>query len=246
MRRARRPTDIIGSMGRPPRSLRRRFLLPGLAAGGAELSAAESRHLAIVLRAAAGEEIEVFDGRGANGRARVLRVEPSRVTLEVISVVARPAGARAGLAAAIPRGARGDWMIEKATEAGMDVFFPLLTERGVATAEGAAKRERWERIAAEASKQCGRPTLPELLEPRPLAQVVEETAAWPVRFLADVSGEAQPAPEGDALVFVGPEGGWTAAERRLLGRIPAVRLGPHVLRIETAAVLGVAWIRSRV
>ena len=182
--------------------------------------------------------------------ARFVGMEGSSARVDVMSSEratggSGPGGTRIGLAAAIPKGARADWMIEKCVEAGLDVYFPILTKRGVATAEGAAKRARWDRIAAETAKQCGRASLPELLEPRPLADVLALTVSWPHRFLADHGGKSASPVAGDALVFVGPEGGWAPEERSMLEAIQALKLGPHVLRVETAAVLGVAALAGR-
>jgi 16S rRNA (uracil1498-N3)-methyltransferase len=231
--------------------MKRTFLCPDLPdRGPAVLPPGESRHLATVLRAAPGDELRLIDGRGRRGTAKFVGMEAGVARVEVLAAESAPAGsgpggARIGLAAAIPKGSRADWMVEKCVEAGLDVFFPILTRRGVATAEGASKRARWERIAAETAKQSGRATLPELLEPRPLAEVLELTAAWPLRLLADPDGKAAPGLAGDALVFVGPEGGWAPEERELLKTLQQLRLGPHILRVETAAALGVAALANR-
>lgn len=231
--------------------MKRTFLCPDLPdRGAALLPPGESRHLTGVLRAKPGEEVRLVDGRGRRGLARFLGLEGASARVEVLSTEREAGGsgrggARVGLAAAIPKGARADWMIEKCVEAGLDVFFPLLTKRGVATAEGTAKRARWDRIAGETAKQSGRATVPELLEPRPLAEVLALTAGWPLRLVADPAGGAVPAGTGDAIVFVGPEGGWDPDERAALASLHALKLGPHVLRVETAAVLGVAALSGR-
>lgn len=236
---------------RTPIPMKRTFLCPELPERGpAVLPPGESRHLATVLRAAPGDELRLVDGRGRRGVARFVGLEGALARVEVLSTErgaagSGPNGARIGVAAAIPKGARADWMVEKAVEAGLDVFFPILTRRGVATAEGASKRARWDRIAAEAAKQCGRATVPELLEPRALEEVLALTAGWPVRVVAEASGGAMPHDPGDALVFVGPEGGWAPEERGLLAALAPVRLGPHILRVETAAVLGAAALAGR-
>ncbi|MEK7467360.1 MAG: RsmE family RNA methyltransferase [Planctomycetota bacterium] len=231
--------------------MKRTFLCPDIPERGAALlPPGESRHLKTVLRAKPGDEIRLVDGRGRRAMARFVGLEGTSARVEILATESAtggsgPAGHRVGLAAAIPKGARADWMIEKCVEAGLDVFFPVLTARGVATAEGASKRARWDRIATEAAKQCGRATVPELLEPRPLAEVLALTTGWSLRLLADIAGSGVPATAGDALVFVGPEGGWDAEERISLSSLPSVKLGPHILRIETAAVLGVAALAGR-
>jgi 16S rRNA (uracil1498-N3)-methyltransferase len=231
--------------------MKRTFLCPGFPdRGPAVLPPGESRHLATVLRAAVGDEVRLVDGKGRRATARFAGMEAGVARVEVLAAEpaaagSGPGGTRIGLAAAIPKGSRADWMVEKCVEAGLDVFFPILTRRGVATAEGASKRARWERIAAETAKQCGRATLPELLEPRPLVEVLDLTAGWAVRVVADPGGEAAPASEGDALIFVGPEGGWAPEEREALKSFPALKLGPHILRVETAATLGIAALATR-
>ena len=232
-------------------AMKRTFLCPDLPMRGAALlPPGESRHLATVLRAKPGDEVHLVDGRGRRAVARFLGLEGASARVEVLTTEqatagSGPGGTRVGLAAAIPKGARADWMVEKCVEAGLDVFFPILTKRGVATAEGEAKRARWGRIAAEAAKQCGRATVPEMLEPRPLVEVLDLTAGWSLRILADPGGSGVPGTAGDALVFVGPEGGWAPEERVLLAAFSPVKLGPHILRVETAAVLGVAALAGR-
>jgi 16S rRNA (uracil1498-N3)-methyltransferase len=229
----------------------RSFLCPGFPdRGPARLPPGESRHLATVLRAAPGDEIRLLDGRGRRARARLTSVQDGAAVVDVLAVETLPRGsgpdgARVALAAAIPKGNRADWMIQKAVEVGLDAFFPILTRRGVATAEGAAKRARWERIAAEAAKQSGRAVLPELHEPRPLAEIAELTAGWPLRTVADADGGGLGRVAGDAVVFVGPEGGWSAEERALLAGLVPLKLGPYTLRVETAAVLAVARLAGR-
>ncbi|MCC6737600.1 MAG: 16S rRNA (uracil(1498)-N(3))-methyltransferase [Planctomycetia bacterium] len=231
--------------------MKRTFLCPDLPERGpALLPPGESRHLATVMRAAPGDVLRLVDGRGRRAVARFLGLEGISARVEVVSCEraaagSGPGGARVGVAAAIPKGARADWLVEKAVEAGLDVFFPILARRGVATAEGAEKRARWERIAAGAAKQCGRATVPELMEPRPLADVLAATAAWPVRVVADPAGGPVPGAAGDALAFVGPEGGWAPEERAALAALPGMRLGPHILRVETAAVLAAAALAAR-
>jgi 16S rRNA (uracil1498-N3)-methyltransferase len=231
--------------------MKRTFLCPDFPERGAALlPPGESRHLATVLRAKPGDEVRLVDGRGRRAVGRFVGLEGASARVEVLSTErapggSGPAGARVGLAAAIPKGARADWMVEKCVEAGLDVFFPILTKRGVATAEGEAKRARWDRIAAETAKQCGRSTLPDLLEPRPLADVLALTAGWPLRLVADPGGSGAPSGVGDAIVFVGPEGGWSPEERASLAGLAALKLGPHILRVETAAVLGVSALSGR-
>jgi len=165
--------------------------------------------------------------------------------LEVISSQSSPARRRVGLAAPLLGGDRGELLIRAATEAGMDVFFPILGRRGTAGAEAGALRDRWERIAWEASRWSGRAEAPEILTPRPLAQALVETRAWPARFYADPAGPRPGRPPArDSFIFVGPEGGWTPPEIASLAGLLPLRLSPYTLHVETVALLAVAALAN--
>ena len=220
-----------------------RFFLPAPpAAGRALLTGDEARHLGRVLRAQPGDTVVLFDGRGRSWTARVSRIDRDAVSLDVVAerLPAPPAGPRLTLAVALPKGDRQKWLVEKLTELGVRRFVPLDTARGVAEG-GAAARARLERVVVEACKQCGRDTLMEIAAARPLTAILAEPAAGGRILIADPQGDPAAtiaAAAGDTIALVGPEGGFTADELAAADAGGAIRvsLGPHILRVETAAI----------
>ena len=224
--------------------MRRLYLAPEeFAATEVRLTGARARRLSGVLRLRPGAALRVFDGRGAERMARVLRSGRAVATLELREVVAPLPEPRVAvtLACAFPRGARGDWIVEKTTELGVARIVPLRSDRSVLAA-GRGRLARWRRVAIEAAEQCGRAVVPELGgEPLPGALQLVADREPGVRVRAALDGAAGTA---TVALFVGPEGGWSDRERELhaaAGRV-AVTLGPRTLRVETAAVVGVAQV----
>jgi 16S rRNA (uracil1498-N3)-methyltransferase len=212
--------------------------------GRGVLTGDEARHLAKVLRAREGDAVVLFDGSGREWPARVTRIGRDTVDLDVgePSVDAAVAGTRLTLAVALPKGDRQKWMVEKLTELGVARLVPLETTRGVAEATEAA-RARLERVVIEACKQCGRNTLMEIATGRRLDQLLADHGAGSHVVIADPAGRplaagAVPATATDVVALVGPEGGFTTDEVAAAERAGAARvaLGPHILRVETAAI----------
>jgi 16S rRNA (uracil1498-N3)-methyltransferase len=214
------------------------------AAGRAILQGDEARHLAKVLRGRVGDEVTLFDGRGHEWPALITAIDRDRVALETGDP--RPAdqtpARRVVLAVALPKGERQKWMVEKLTELGATALVPLETTRGVAEATAGA-RARLERVVIEACKQCGRNTLLEIAEPKPLDRLLAALPAGTRLFVAHPGGtpidaDGMLATTADVLALVGPEGGFTDAELAAADAAGATRigLGPHVLRVETAAI----------
>jgi 16S rRNA (uracil1498-N3)-methyltransferase len=222
-----------------------RFFIPDPpVAGRVVLVGDEARHLVRVLRARVGDDAVVFTGQGSEWPARIVRLGRDEVELETGSErrdQATPASPLT-LAVALPKGERQKWLVEKLTELGVARLVPLETERGVAEATAAA-RERLRRGVIEACKQCGRNTLMEIAEPRSVVEVLaERPPATPAIIAHPGGGPLDPAVfagGGPAiLALVGPEGGFTAAELAAAEEAGSIRvgLGPHILRIETAAI----------
>ena len=216
----------------------------------ATLVAAEAHHLAHVMRAKPGTLVTLFDGGGCEFAARVERVGRSEIELSVLERqnVDRELTVELTLAAALPKGDRQRWLIEKAVELGVTRFVPLGTERGVAQPSGGSL-ERLKRGVIEASKQCGRNRLMEIAEARPLNDLLSEGATAEkriVRWLAHPGGISLAAARAYAaefingvLIAVGPEGGFTADEASLATDRgwQVVGLGARILRVETAALM---------
>jgi 16S rRNA (uracil1498-N3)-methyltransferase len=224
------------------------FLSTPPAAGRAVLTGDAARHLGRVLRARPGDAVTLFDGRGRRWTARVARVDRDSVALDIAAECSAPSprGPRLTLAAALPKGERQKWLVEKLTELGVHAFVPLDTARGVAEA-GDAARTRLGRVVIEACKQCGRDTLMEIGESRPLAALLAGAATGVRIVIADPHGGPldgaatagiAAASTVETLGLVGPEGGFTAEELATADTAGAIRvsLGPHILRVETAAI----------
>jgi 16S rRNA (uracil1498-N3)-methyltransferase len=229
--------------------------------GMAELRGDEARHLTRVLRVEEGQRFEISDNQAAY-LAEIAEARGERVVFRIVEPLDTPvAPVGITLCAALIKFDRFEWMIEKATELGVERILPVestRTERGLF--EASRKRaERWVRIARESSQQSRRLHIPEIL---PAARFEKSLALEADhRYFLDVDeGPCQappllrlmPAerPAGSRVaVLVGPEGGWTDSERQLSAAAgwPKVSLGPQVLRAETAAsaalaVLINAWI----
>jgi 16S rRNA (uracil1498-N3)-methyltransferase len=225
----------------------RRLYCPDLTEGLNLLPPEESRHAVASLRARAGDEFLVFDGRGRDATARVERVARRQVRVTVEHITEHPFELRhqITLAVAMTKAHRQGYLIEKCTELGVAAFWPILAERSVARPTAAATN-KWSRRAIEAAKQSARAWVPTVAAPQTFAKAVARIGEFAAAAMADPEPSAVPFSqlldqygEGSRLlVFVGPEGGWTEDEcREAVGR-GAVRIGlsPTVLRAETAAV----------
>ena len=210
--------------------------------GRAVLTGDEARHLARVMRCVVGDEVVVFDGCGTSWRARVATIGRDEVGLELVAATTAPALPRMPLtlAVALPKGERQKWLVEKLTELGVARLVPLITTRGVAEATPAAV-ERLARGVIEACKQCGRDALMEIALPKSVDEIARDPGHSATLVVADRDGvpfEPAVAEGRPVIAVIGPEGGLTAEELATLeaagGR--RVSLGPHVLRVETAAI----------
>ena len=221
-----------------------RFFLAAAPVGNrAVLTGDEARHLSRVLRGQPGDEVVVFAGNGVEWPARIVRVARDEVELQLADPSTDPVrpGPRLTLAVALPKGERQKWLVEKLTELGADRLVPLVTTRGVAEATEAA-RGRLERGVIEACKQCGRNRLLEIATPHTVAELLAALAAGQA-ILADphappLDAAAVRDPGREIVGLVGPEGGFTGDEIAAAEHAGAIRvgLGPHILRVETAAI----------
>ena len=199
----------------------------------------DAHHLFRVLRLRDGETITVSDGRGrwrattATGGGLV----PAGEVLEI------PQPHECAIAAAVPKGDRLEWMVQKLTEVGATRIVLLDTVRGVVRWDAARSErqlERLTRVVREAASQSRRCWLPQLEGPRRVADVLAESGA----VLADPSGDPLSARLPTGPVVIGPEGGFDPAELDAADRsgVDRVSLGDGVLRVETAAVVAAALI----
>jgi 16S rRNA (uracil1498-N3)-methyltransferase len=209
------------------------------------ITGAEARHLARVRRLGPGDVVTVADGDGAWRRYEIVEARRDRLDLAhagplVGEPVLRPALA---VAFAITKGAKPEQVVRQLTELGVDRIRPTYAERSVPRWDDqrAVKAvERFRRIATEAAAQCRRATLPVVEELAPFV----ELAGVPGLVVADRDGSPA-VPVGDWTLVVGPEGGLGAGELATLGDPPRLAVGPHVLRADTAAVVGAAALATR-
>ena len=196
--------------------------------GTPELDERDRHHLERVLRLRAGDELTVSDGRGS---WRLCRFGPVLEPLGPIGVepIADPA---ITVAFALLKGDRNEWIVQKLTELGVDRIVPLKAERCVVkwdAAKAARSRDRLELVAREAAMQSRRTWLPTVEGPADFDEMVTRAGA----ALADRDGD--PPSLRRPVALVGPEGGWSDAERS--ANAPHMTLGPTVLRAETAAIV---------
>ena len=219
--------------------------MENLPAPGCEavLERREAEHLFRVLRAAPGERFRLIDGRG---NVAVAAAAPGRkLMVESVRAYEEPP-LRMHLFFALPRRNRLDALLTGCAELGVRELHPVVCRRSVAESE---PNDRWKLHLIEGCKQSGNPFLPEIRPPEPLLPALRRAAERGIRLYYGSVGEA-PEPElkspGAAVGWVvGPEGGFTAEEEsamRELGVLP-LHLGDWVMRLETAALCGVAVLR---
>jgi 16S rRNA (uracil1498-N3)-methyltransferase len=232
-----------------------RFYVPSLQAGEISLLRSEAHHATGVLRLRAGVEVELFDGRGGFAKGEITQVSRGGVTVCVDEVQREDElSPRLHVAFAVPKGKRLDWLLEKATELGAASLQPVVFERSVAGGEDLTltKRRRWEGHCISAAKQSGLNWLPELQDAQKLSEFISRNTDA-LCIVGDLMPEAKPLNEAlqgkrsqDVILLIGPEGGFTAAEREAIVRAgyQPVRLGATTLRIETAVVALLAAARA--
>jgi 16S rRNA (uracil1498-N3)-methyltransferase len=213
-----------------------------LQVGPVALTGAEAHHLAGVCRSRPGDLVYLFNGDGRQYRAVVESADRRSVTLAVQAVESpqRELGFRLEVAVPLPRGDRGQFLVEKLTEVGVTCLVPLRTARSVVH-PGESKQEKLVRWVKEASKQCGRNVLMAIAPLADWGEYIGRADLPARRWLAHPGGglswQTVPAAQDSALA-IGPEGGFTEAEVQAAqaARWQQVDLGPRVLRVETAAL----------
>ncbi len=225
---------------------------------GAELELPDTAtgHLLRVLRMGDGDPVTLFNGDGFDYPARLRRQgRACRALVGERQPVELESGLMVTLAQGIARGEKMDLILQKATELGVQAFWPLLSERTEVKldAERSSKRLRhWHAVIASACEQCGRARFPALATPRSLDSLLQESGTGALRLILDPQGDfsvnSLPAiPAEGILIAIGPEGGFSPGERsRLLQHgFLGLRLGPRILRTETAGLAALAALQSR-
>jgi len=213
------------------------------------LSPDESHHLRRVRRVNVGDDVVLFDGSGTDYLGRVKAFDRSGVTVEIVGeeTTRREPDVAVTLAVSVVKQGAMHQLIDACTQLGVKKLIPIRTARTVAK-PGAGKPARWRRIAVEACKQCGRSIVPEVAPVVHLDDVLRQVNEHDVAVIASTGSDARPvarvvAPSaGRVLCLVGPEGGFTDAERAAAldaGCLP-VSLSRSILRTETAAAAALA------
>jgi 16S rRNA (uracil1498-N3)-methyltransferase len=220
------------------------------------LDGGAANHVVRVLRLRVGDALTLFNGRGGE---YVVKLEEIRRATAVVSVLEHRALERESpfhltLAQGISRGERMDWVIQKATELGAARIVPLFTERSMVhldEQQAAKKLQHWHSIAIAACEQCGRNRIPEIAAPLDLPHFLQQRSAQGAALLLSPRAPQRiqdiESARSSATVLIGPEGGLADLEQEVAtgaGFTP-VRLGPRVLRTETAAICALTLLQQR-
>jgi 16S rRNA (uracil1498-N3)-methyltransferase len=213
-----------------------------------------ANHITRVLRLRNGDELTVFDGTGGEFGARVEEFRKDSVVVAVAEhrAVERESPLPLTLAQGVSRGERMDWIIQKATELGASRIVPVFTKRSVVRLDekqAERKLQHWRAITVAACEQCGRNRVPELTLPTDFFDVIPPDTSGSTRLLLSPSGDLRIDDLEEVgkgiTVLIGPEGGLEDVEQEAAIRagFKAVRLGPRVLRTETAAIAALTIIQ---
>jgi 16S rRNA (uracil1498-N3)-methyltransferase len=213
-----------------------------------------ANHVGKALRLRAGDGLVVFDGRGGEYDAVILRIDRDRVDVKTGAFHAddREAPIGVGLVQGLPEADKMDWILQKSVELGVAWVQPIVCERSVVRLSGdrAARREsHWQRVVIAACEQCGRNRVPELRPTLPFRDWAAQPTSAKRWMLAPGAGEALAAcapPAGPVELLVGPEGGLSERELDIAATVgfAALSLGPRVLRAETAPIAALAAMQA--
>ncbi len=217
------------------------------------LTGSAAGHVTRVLRLRVGDALTLFNGRGGEYAATLAAAGGAQVTVAIgeFRAIERESPLTLTLAQGVSRGERMDLVVQKATELGVSALVPVLTERSVvrlSAQQADRKLNHWRAIAVAACEQSGRNRLPELAQPLGLPDFIGTRTAETRLLLSPGAAtriEDIPRPAGALTVLIGPEGGLTEAEQQTAvgAGFMAVRLGPRVLRTETAAIAALALLQ---
>jgi 16S rRNA (uracil1498-N3)-methyltransferase len=197
----------------------------------------------------------LFNGDGHDYAATISAVGKREVRVRVDAAVAvgNESPLRITLVQGIARGEKMDWILQKATELGVAAIAPVSSERSEVRLEGERADKRlahWRSVVVAACEQSGRASVPAVAPSQPLAEAMEGLDAQP-RYLLDPQaaraiGALATTPLTGCVLAVGPEGGWSPRDRGLLAQagFEGLRLGPRVLRTETAGIAAIAVLQA--
>ncbi|WP_312334869.1 16S rRNA (uracil(1498)-N(3))-methyltransferase [Anaerospora hongkongensis] len=234
----------------------RRFLLSDRLADKMVVAGGEAHHMLRVLRLAAGDQVVVVDPVGQAAVARITQASDTEVFLSMETMLAeeREAPITIRLAQGLPKSDKMDFIVQKAVELGISEIIPMEADTSVVRYDAAKqqnRRERWQKIAAEAAKQCQRTIVPNVAAVQDLARLLAATGGE-TQIIVLYEGQVplglkqvlRERPGNDYLLIIGPEGGLSSREVQLAQERGAaiVTMGPRILRTETAALAAIAAV----
>lgn len=217
-------------------------------------------HLRDSLRVQEGEIVLIGDGAGSRYRTQITALTKYTMTGQIIEVMTQPPSDSPALilGQALLKGDKMDWVIQKATELGVQHVLPLQTRHTIVQLRPErieAQLTRWQRIALEAAQQSEQWQVPTIAQPQSLATLLKNQAISAATFMLAERQEGQglqavelpQAPSSSVLVLIGPEGGWSQEEVELAiqAGCQSITLGQSILRAETAAIAAISILQSR-
>lgn len=201
-----------------------------------------------------GAELALFDGSGGAYRAVLLELGRRQARVRIDGHEPREAESPLSLTLlqGVSKGERMDLAVRKATELGVDRIVPVLAEHSVIRLDaerGRRRQQHWQAVAVSACEQCGRNRVPEIATPQPIAEALAlpEGLQGLVLDTGGGTGIRGVAPAPGYALLIGPEGGLSAAEldQAAAAGFRRLRLGPRVLRTETAAIVALTVLQVR-
>ena len=193
-----------------------------------------------VLRMQVGQELVLFDGHRSDRLYRLAEINEREAHVQFVTDMERQTpNAEVYLLWSLLKKDKNDWVLQKATELGVSHLWPLLADRSEKTGYDV---ERARRIVIEAAEQCGRSDIPALREPLTPQAACSELAGKVVLYICEQGSTDVTQTPGAIGALIGPEGGWSDAEKELFAdsSVPHIGLGQFTLRGETAAVVATA------
>lgn len=234
-----------------------RFFVSAPLATGATLVLPDSaaQHAVRVLRLRVGAGVTLFNGEGGEYAALLSVIDKRRVEVEIGAhqSIERESPLAVTLVQALSSGERMDVTLQKAVELGVQCVVPVMSERSVVRLQGARadkRQARWQQVVISACEQCGRNRIPDVRSLIPLTVFLSAPRPAALRWVllpeAEKSLRELPRPEQPVEILVGPEGGFSEIEvaRAQAANFLPIRLGPRVLRTETAAPALLAAVQA--
>ena len=238
----------------------RRIFIADLLKANITVTGADAHHLSRVMRSKEGDHIVVADDEGRVGEYVMTGFTEDRVELELVAYIEEKteSDVEITLAQCLPKGDKLELITQKATELGINYIVPLTSDNCVVrydAKKAKAKQEKWQKIANEAGKQCGRSCLPEVQEIQPLRKWLAEVAShrdeaaicmcYENEEQTGIKSFLRSCGQRRFMVVIGPEGGFSLEEAEYAKRlgIPSVSLGNRILRAETAAISAMTIIQ---